>query len=44
LSIAKCHTFIQDKIEISPLVNILSDSSQDENPKANILASDDEVS
>jgi hypothetical protein len=39
-----CHTFIQAKVEMSAPVNILSNSSKDVNPKANILASDDEES
>jgi hypothetical protein len=37
-----CHTFIQDKVEMSPPVNILFNSSKYLNPKANILANDDE--
>jgi len=44
VNIVMCRTFIQDKVEMSALVNIISNSSKDVNPKANILTSDDEES
>jgi len=40
LSIAMCHVFVKDKVEMPPQINIFSNSSEDENPKANIFISD----
>jgi hypothetical protein len=42
--IVMCHIFIQNKVEMPPRVNIICDSSKDENPRANICANDDKAS
>jgi hypothetical protein len=38
-----CHTFVKDKVEMPPQINNFSNSSKDENPRANILVSDGEA-
>ncbi len=35
LNATLCHVFIQDKNDIPPLINIMSNSSKDENQRAN---------
>jgi hypothetical protein len=42
LSIAMYHVFIQDKMEIPPPINILSNSYIKKNPHANIHVNDDD--
>jgi hypothetical protein len=40
-NIVMCHIFIQDKAEMPLIVNILFDSLEDENPRANIHVCDE---